>query len=147
MAVSAYPKEWLEEAARGARTLSEALERLGIDPKSSTRHYIRERMKKLGVDTSHFEREGVGGRGRPWKPRFRHQRTCARYCAVSGLRSSAGSTRTSAAGSRRTASTPRTSRSRLIGARRCVAELRANYSSSSPQTMPGASRAIVSGGR
>ena len=105
--------------------MSEALERLGVDPKSSTRHYIRERMKKLGVDTSHFEREGVGGRGRPWKPRFRHQRTCARYCAVSGLRSSAGSTRTSAAGSRRTASTPRTSRSRLIGARRCVAELRA----------------------
>jgi hypothetical protein len=29
-----------------------------VDPKSSTRHYIRERMKKLGVDTSHFEREG-----------------------------------------------------------------------------------------
>ncbi|KQW12905.1 HNH endonuclease signature motif containing protein [Streptomyces sp. Root369] len=58
MGASAYTKERLEEAARGARTLSEALERLGVDPKSSTRHYIRERMKKLGVDTSHFEREG-----------------------------------------------------------------------------------------
>ncbi|WP_217238719.1 HNH endonuclease signature motif containing protein [Streptomyces sp. AC555_RSS877] len=59
MGTSAYPKERLEEAARGARTLSEALERLGVDPRSSTRRYIFERMKKLGVDVSHFEREGV----------------------------------------------------------------------------------------
>jgi hypothetical protein len=56
---SAYTKERLKEAVRGARTLSEALERLGVDPRSSTRRYVRERMKKLGVDTAHFEREGV----------------------------------------------------------------------------------------
>ncbi|MDX2606451.1 HNH endonuclease signature motif containing protein [Streptomyces caniscabiei] len=49
----------MEEAARGARTLSEALERLGVDPKSSTRRYVFDRMKKLGVDVSHFEREGA----------------------------------------------------------------------------------------
>ncbi|MFJ3229490.1 HNH endonuclease signature motif containing protein [Streptomyces sp. NPDC086787] len=59
MGASAYTKERLEEAARGARALSEALERLGVDPKSSTRRYIWERMKKLGVDTTHFERAGV----------------------------------------------------------------------------------------
>ncbi|MGW2566910.1 HNH endonuclease signature motif containing protein [Streptomyces sp. NPDC001537] len=59
MGASAYTKERLEEAARGARTLSEALKRLGVDPGSSTRRYILGRMKKLGVDTSHFEREGV----------------------------------------------------------------------------------------
>ncbi|MEW2618725.1 HNH endonuclease signature motif containing protein [Streptomyces sp. NPDC048106] len=59
MGASAYDKDRLEEAARGARTLSEALERLGVDPKSSTRGYIARRMKKLGVDTSHFEREGA----------------------------------------------------------------------------------------
>lgn len=59
MVASAYTKERLEDAARGARTLSEALGLLGVDPKSSTRGYIRERMRKLGVDTSHFEREGV----------------------------------------------------------------------------------------
>ncbi|MEV4226268.1 HNH endonuclease signature motif containing protein [Streptomyces bobili] len=58
MGVSAYPKERLEEATRGARTLTEALERLGADPRSSTRRYVFARMKKLGVDTSHFEREG-----------------------------------------------------------------------------------------
>ncbi|WP_266383571.1 HNH endonuclease signature motif containing protein [Streptomyces canus] len=59
MGASAYTKERLEEAARGARTLSEALGRLGVDPRSSTRRYILDRMKKLGVDASHFEREGV----------------------------------------------------------------------------------------
>ncbi|MGW0841459.1 HNH endonuclease signature motif containing protein [Streptomyces sp. NPDC002787] len=59
MAASAYTKERLEEAARGAWTLSEALGRLGVDPKSSTRRYVFERMKKLGVDVSHFEQEGV----------------------------------------------------------------------------------------
>ncbi|QKZ25021.1 HNH endonuclease signature motif containing protein [Streptomyces chartreusis] len=59
MGASAYSKERLEEAARGARTLSEALGRLGVDPQSSTRRYVWERMRKLGVDVSHFEREGV----------------------------------------------------------------------------------------
>ncbi|WP_327717353.1 HNH endonuclease [Streptomyces sp. NBC_00490] len=59
MGASAYPRERLEEAARGARTLSEACQRLGVDPKSWKRRYVHERMKKLGVDVSHFEREGV----------------------------------------------------------------------------------------
>ncbi|WP_075734919.1 HNH endonuclease signature motif containing protein [Streptomyces acidiscabies] len=57
MGRSAYTKERLEEAARGARTLSEACERLGVE--GTTRSYIRERMKKLGVDVSYFERDGV----------------------------------------------------------------------------------------
>ena len=59
MGAGRYTRERLEEAARGARTLSEALERLGADPRSPTRRYVRERMRKLGVDVSHFEREGV----------------------------------------------------------------------------------------
>ncbi|MPY62009.1 HNH endonuclease signature motif containing protein [Streptomyces spongiae] len=59
MGASAYTKKRLEEAARGARTLSEALERLGVDPKSWKRRYVFERMKKQGVDVSHFEREGA----------------------------------------------------------------------------------------
>lgn len=59
MGASAYTKERLESAAHGARNLSEALERLGVDPKSSTRRYVLDRMRKLGVDVSHFEREGV----------------------------------------------------------------------------------------
>lgn len=59
MGASAYTKERLEEAARGARTLTEALVRLGVDPKSWKRRYVFDRMKKLGVDVSHFEREGA----------------------------------------------------------------------------------------
>ncbi|MGW5458462.1 HNH endonuclease signature motif containing protein [Streptomyces sp. NPDC003996] len=59
MGAGAYTRERLEEAARGARTLSEALERLGVDPRSPTRRYVLERMRKLGVDVAHFEREGV----------------------------------------------------------------------------------------
>ncbi|WP_230886565.1 HNH endonuclease signature motif containing protein [Streptomyces spinoverrucosus] len=39
--------------------MSEALGWLGVDPGSSTRRYVMGRMTKLGVDTSHFEREGV----------------------------------------------------------------------------------------
>ncbi|QNP72465.1 HNH endonuclease [Streptomyces roseirectus] len=57
MGRSAYSKERLEEAARGARTLGEVYERLGVG--GSSRRYIRERMKKLGVDVSHFERAGT----------------------------------------------------------------------------------------
>ncbi len=48
MRASAYSRERLEEAARGARTLSDALVRLGVDPKSSTRRYVLARMKRLG---------------------------------------------------------------------------------------------------
>ncbi|MFF0585272.1 HNH endonuclease signature motif containing protein [Streptomyces sp. NPDC003781] len=59
MGASAYSRERLEEAARGARTLTEALVRLGVDPKSWKRRYIFDRMRKLGVDVSHFRREGA----------------------------------------------------------------------------------------
>lgn len=33
--------------------------RLEVDPRSPSRRYLRERMRRLGVDTSHFEREGA----------------------------------------------------------------------------------------
>ncbi|MFE9879618.1 HNH endonuclease [Streptomyces sp. NPDC005784] len=59
MPISPYTKERLAEAARASKTLSEALTKVGVDPKSSTRRYVLERMKKLGVDTTHFEREGA----------------------------------------------------------------------------------------
>ncbi|MEU2075247.1 HNH endonuclease signature motif containing protein [Streptomyces sp. NPDC013489] len=59
MGTSAYTRERLEAAAGGARTLTEALERLGVDPRSPTRRYVRDRMRKLGVNCAHFEREGA----------------------------------------------------------------------------------------
>ncbi|MEU5301517.1 HNH endonuclease signature motif containing protein [Streptomyces noursei] len=59
MPVSPYTRERLAAAASSSRTLSETLTKLGAYPRSSQRNYLRERMRKLGVDTSHFEREGV----------------------------------------------------------------------------------------
>ncbi|MBT2395562.1 HNH endonuclease signature motif containing protein [Streptomyces sp. ISL-100] len=59
MPVSPYTRERLVEAASSSRTLSEALNRLGVDPKSPSRRYVHGRMKKLGVDIAHFEREGA----------------------------------------------------------------------------------------
>ncbi|MFE3555299.1 HNH endonuclease signature motif containing protein [Streptomyces sp. NPDC059193] len=56
MSISPYTREVLAE---GARTLTEALLRLGVDPKSGSRRYLHDRMRKLGVDVSHFEPEGV----------------------------------------------------------------------------------------
>ncbi|MFD9908992.1 HNH endonuclease [Streptomyces sp. NPDC059063] len=57
MGASPYTRERLAEAAASSGTLSEALGKLGVDPKGPSREYIRNRMKKLGVDTSHFVRE------------------------------------------------------------------------------------------
>ncbi|GAA2675208.1 HNH endonuclease signature motif containing protein [Streptomyces lunalinharesii] len=57
MPTSPYTRERLEAAATTSGTLSEALGKLGVDPRSPKRNYLRERMRKLGVDTSHFERE------------------------------------------------------------------------------------------
>ncbi|MFF8263957.1 HNH endonuclease [Streptomyces virginiae] len=58
MPISPYTKERLAEAACASRTLTEALEHLGVDPRSGSREYVRRRMNQLGVDTSHFERDG-----------------------------------------------------------------------------------------
>ncbi|GAA1526407.1 hypothetical protein GCM10009730_38750 [Streptomyces albidochromogenes] len=59
MPVSPYTRERLAGAASSSRTLSEALIKLEVDPRSPSRRYVHGRMKKLGVDTSHFEREGA----------------------------------------------------------------------------------------
>ncbi|MGW8848251.1 HNH endonuclease signature motif containing protein [Streptomyces xiamenensis] len=55
---SRYTRERLAEAAAGSTTLTEAITKLGADPRSGSRRYLRERMRALGVDTSHFTREG-----------------------------------------------------------------------------------------
>ncbi|MEU4731650.1 HNH endonuclease [Streptomyces sp. NPDC023588] len=59
MPISPYTKERLAEAASTSRTLSEALEKLGVDPKGSSRRYLHDRMRKLGVGVAHFEQEGM----------------------------------------------------------------------------------------
>ncbi|MFJ4864976.1 MULTISPECIES: HNH endonuclease [unclassified Streptomyces] len=59
MPTSPYTKERLAEAAAGARTLTEALRTLGADPNGPSRRYLHDRMRRLGVDVSHFERDGA----------------------------------------------------------------------------------------
>ncbi len=59
MGDSPYTRERLAEAVASSRTLSEALTKLGVDPKSPTRRYVRDRMRKMGIATQHFEREGA----------------------------------------------------------------------------------------
>ncbi|MGW2177844.1 HNH endonuclease signature motif containing protein [Streptomyces sp. NPDC001732] len=59
MGASPYTRERLESAASSSRTLSEALAKLGVDPKSPTRRYVVARMRKMGIGTGHFEREGA----------------------------------------------------------------------------------------
>ncbi|MFE3688264.1 HNH endonuclease signature motif containing protein [Streptomyces sp. NPDC059095] len=59
MSASPYTRERLAAAAGSSRTLSEALTKLGVDPTGGSRRYIRERMRKLDIETAHFEREGA----------------------------------------------------------------------------------------
>ncbi|MFI0896708.1 HNH endonuclease [Streptomyces sp. NPDC020983] len=55
-----YTREVLAEAVASSRTLSEALATLGVDPQDAPRRkYLRERIRSLGVDTAHLEREGT----------------------------------------------------------------------------------------
>ncbi|MEU0138121.1 HNH endonuclease signature motif containing protein [Streptomyces sp. NPDC006296] len=58
MPVSPYTRERLVAAASSSRTLSEALTKLGVDPRSGSRRYLLGRIRTLGVDTGHFAREG-----------------------------------------------------------------------------------------
>ncbi|AWL88228.1 HNH endonuclease [Streptomyces griseus] len=59
MGDSPYTRERLADAASSSRTLSEALTKLRVDPKSPTRRYVLNRMRKMGIATEHFEREGA----------------------------------------------------------------------------------------
>ncbi|MGY1451922.1 HNH endonuclease [Streptomyces sp. SS8] len=56
---SPYTRERLAHAAASSTTLTEALVKLGADPRSGTRRYVHGRMKSMGIDISHFQREGA----------------------------------------------------------------------------------------
>ncbi|KAF4410378.1 HNH endonuclease signature motif containing protein [Streptomyces lycii] len=59
MPPSRYTRARLAAAADSSRTLSEALLKLGVDPKGPSRRYLHDRMRSMGIDTSHFAREGA----------------------------------------------------------------------------------------
>ncbi|MFJ1868908.1 HNH endonuclease signature motif containing protein [Streptomyces sp. NPDC088097] len=58
MPTSPYTKQRLTAAASTSSTLTEALAKLGVDPRGPSRRYLLDRMRKLGVEVGHFEREG-----------------------------------------------------------------------------------------
>ncbi|TCN58527.1 HNH endonuclease [Rhodococcus sp. SMB37] len=49
-----YTKEMLEEAVRASSSLSDALRWMGARTDGGTHTHISRRIKKLGIDTSHF---------------------------------------------------------------------------------------------
>ncbi|MEU8703835.1 HNH endonuclease [Streptomyces sp. NPDC048565] len=49
-----YTKELLEEAASRSHSIREVLEYMGIPPDDGPYGYIRKRLDRLGIDTSHF---------------------------------------------------------------------------------------------
>lgn len=59
MPVSPYTHQVLSEAAASSRTMSQAMIGLGLPPWSGSRRYLLDRMRKMGIATSHFEREGT----------------------------------------------------------------------------------------
>jgi hypothetical protein len=147
MGASAYTRERLEEAAREARTLSEALVRLGVDPKSPTRRYVHERMKKLGVDVSHFEREGVKWTRDVLEPAVAASTNMGEVLRHLGLEVVGGHHTHIRRRSRHMGSTRRTSRCRRDVGSPGVRGPRRPSSSSSRPTAPGVFRATASSGR
>ena len=49
-----YTKELLEEAAAHAHSIREMFEYMGLPPSDSPYAYIRKKLDRLGIDTSHF---------------------------------------------------------------------------------------------
>ncbi|MEU1435743.1 HNH endonuclease signature motif containing protein [Streptomyces sp. NPDC005786] len=64
---SAYPKELLSEAAAHSTSIREMFEYMGLSPSDSPYGYVRRKLDRLGIDTSHF----TSGRrcGAPSPPR------------------------------------------------------------------------------
>ncbi|MEE1771545.1 HNH endonuclease [Streptomyces sp. JV185] len=49
-----YPKELLTEAAAHSRSIREMFEYMGLPPSDSPYGYLRRKIDRLGIDTSHF---------------------------------------------------------------------------------------------
>ncbi|MFI0933404.1 HNH endonuclease [Streptomyces sp. NPDC021019] len=90
-----YPRELLAEAAASSHSVREMFTYMGLPPSDSPYGYVRERLDRFGIDTSHF----TSGRryGRPSTPRT------ALIEAVAASRSLAGVLKTLGLGSNGTA--------------------------------------------
>jgi hypothetical protein len=59
MAEIKYAPQLLTQAARESTSWSEAVKWFGHEPTAGARSYLRQKMKRAGVDTSHFTSPGV----------------------------------------------------------------------------------------
>ncbi|MFF3786518.1 HNH endonuclease [Streptomyces sp. NPDC001933] len=79
----AYPKELLTEAAARSRSIREIFEHMGLPPSDSPYGYLRRRIDRLGIDTSHF----TSGRryGTPSPPRHELSAAVAASRSLAGV--------------------------------------------------------------
>lgn len=78
-----YPREVLAEAAAHSHSIREMFEYMGLPPSDSPYSYLRKRMDRLGIDTSHF----TSGRryGTPSTPRTALAEAVAASSSLAGV--------------------------------------------------------------
>ncbi|MEU9525328.1 HNH endonuclease [[Kitasatospora] papulosa] len=93
-----YTRELLEEAAAHAHSIREMLEYMNIPPEDGPYGYIRKRLDRLGIDTSHF----TNGRryGSPLAPRHELTSAVAKSKSLAGVLKLLGQTNNGAARAR-----------------------------------------------
>lgn len=79
----AYPRELLAEAAARSHSIREMLTYMGLPPTDSPYGYLRKKMDRLGIDTTHF----TSGRryGTPSTPRTALARAVASSHSLAGV--------------------------------------------------------------
>ncbi|MGW6720112.1 HNH endonuclease signature motif containing protein [Streptomyces sp. NPDC054995] len=79
----AYPRELLAEAAARSHSIREMFTYMGLSPADSPYGYLRKRLDRLGIDTSHF----TSGRryGTPSTPRAALARAVAASHSLAGV--------------------------------------------------------------
>ncbi|MEW2088260.1 HNH endonuclease [Streptomyces sp. NPDC006682] len=93
-----YTRELLEEAAAHAHSIREMLEYMNVPPEDGPYGYIRQKLDRLGIDTSHF----TNGRryGSPLAPRHELTSAVAKSKSLAGVLRLLGQTNNGAARAR-----------------------------------------------
>ncbi|WP_328894225.1 HNH endonuclease signature motif containing protein [Streptomyces sp. NBC_00236] len=84
----AYPEEVLAEAAAHSHSIREMFEYMGLPPSDSPYGYVRRKLDRLGIDTSHF----TSGRryGTPCTPRHKLAAAVGESQSLAGVLSALG---------------------------------------------------------
>lgn len=144
MPVSPYTHQVLSESAASSRTMSQAMTSLGLAPWSGSRRYLLDRMRRMGIATSHFEREDTRWTKEVLEPAVAASTTMVGVLRLLGLNAVGETTPTSVAASNPWGSTPPTSNPLHHVRRRADGiALWRSFSSNRTPPRPAASRAAV----